>query len=526
MADINVLISACGAEVSTLRADAQQRMHHWSNWLQPISAETPCGADPAYDDQFLLIREEVNKLSGIDTALITSLTEPLLSSVSKDIRIISFYLWARLHQDGETGLAEGVELLAAALQHFGTELHPQRPRSRQAALAWLGSARMLDSLSLWPEADLDCTRRICGGLLLVSEALQEDERAAIQPLINALEVRLAQNGGADAMVPQHSAEEFNTGRDIDASSLKPVNSGENLKAQAKVLATYLREQPGGWLAAHHLMKSVRWDTMTQLPALGAGGNTRLLTPKPEHRAHLKRLYLQQSWLELIELTDSLFSQATNHLWLDLQWYAWEALTRSNKESSLATIIEQDLNALLLRLPGLETLTFADGTPFADDVTLNWIAQRVTGGGAYHEPETMVNGTQPESDVLALEAEALEKADAEGVDAALYWLQLRPGVSSVRDQWLLRLLMARVCEQFGRNDMALHLLGELNTQADGLTLPQWSPDLMFEVRARRLKLLRVKAARGESDRVRLQPEMDTLLSGLITIDPARAAVLCG
>lgn len=150
MADINVLIGACGAEVSALRADAQQRLNHWSNWLQPIAAETPCGADPAYDDQFLLIREEVNKLSGIDTALITSLTEPLLSSVSKDIRIISFYLWARLHQDGETGLAEGVELLAAALQHFGTELHPQRPRSRQAALALLGSARVLDSLSLWP----------------------------------------------------------------------------------------------------------------------------------------------------------------------------------------------------------------------------------------------------------------------------------------------------------------------------------------------------------------------------------------
>lgn len=87
-------------------------------------------------------------------------------------------------------------------------------------------------------------------------------------------------------------------------------------------------------------------------------------------------------------------------------------------------------------------------------------------------------------------------------------------------------MARVCEQFGRNDMSLHLLGELNVQADALTLPQWSPDLMFEVRARRLKLLRVKAARCESDRVRLRPEMDALLSGLISIDPARAGVLWG
>lgn len=92
------------------------------------------------------------------------------------------------------------------------------------------------------------------------------------------------------------------------------------------------------------------------------------------------------------------------------------LTRSNKESCLATIIQQDRNALLIRLPGLETLTFADGTPFADDVTLNWIALRVTGGGSYHEPATMVNNSQSESDVLALETEVLEKTDAEGVDA--------------------------------------------------------------------------------------------------------------
>lgn len=76
--------------------------------------------------------------------------------------------------------------------------------------------------------------------------------------------------------------------------------------------------------------------------------------------------LQQRWLELIELAYSLFSQAINHLWLYLQWYAWEALIRSNEESCLATIIEQDRNALLMRLPGLEKLTFADGT-------LNWSA---------------------------------------------------------------------------------------------------------------------------------------------------------
>lgn len=56
--------------------------------------------------------------------------------------------------------------------------------------------------------------------------------------------------------------------------------------------------------------------------------------------------------------------------------------------------------------------------------------------------------------------------------------------------------------------------------------QWEPELLFEVQARHLKLLRIKAGRTESDKARLHTEMESLLAGLIAIDPARAAVLCG
>lgn len=60
----------------------------------------------------------------------------------------------------------------------------------------------------------------------------------------------------------------------------------------------------------------------------------------------------------------------------------------------------------------------------------------------------------------------------------------------------------------------------------LTLTQWVPALLFEVKSRRLRLLRVKAARSETDKTRLQPEMDQLLAGLIALDSAGSAVLCG
>ncbi|EOZ5611329.1 type VI secretion system protein TssA, partial [Cronobacter malonaticus] len=50
-------------------------------------------------------------------------------------------------------------------------------------------------------------------------------------------------------------------------------------------------------------------------------------------------------------------------------------------------------------------------------------------------------------------------------------------------------------------------------------------LLFEVGARRLRLLRMKAGRSDAENARLQTDMEHLLARLIAIDPARAAVLC-
>ncbi|QUY50014.1 type VI secretion system protein TssA [Serratia plymuthica] len=531
MTALQSLLHTCGVDEDILVSQARARCADWARWLEPISDNEPTGEDPGYDDDFQHIREEVNKLSGIDTGLICQLAEKLLTDRCKDLRVITFYVWARLHQDGEAGLAQGVELLAAMLARFGNDLHPLRARSRKSALEWLGSSRVTDSLSLYPEVDMSVMRRITAALLLAEQTLQrfdEDARPDLSGLYQALDNRLIQNGGANSLVPQTSREEsaILPAAASAAPVMNSVTSGRDLLDQAKVLAKYLRDQPGGWLAGHHLLKSVRWDTLTELPPLDAAGRTRLVPPKPDNKAHLKRLYLQKSWSELLEHTDTLLAQGVNHLWLDVQWYAWQALVKLDNDSVRADILCRDLEGLLARLPGLGALAFNDGTPFADEVTLNWINETVLENTMDWKGESVVIAAVSGDDVLTLEPEVLAKADNEGVEAALSWLQTRPGYASSRDQWLMRLLMARVTEQYGKNDMALHLLGELDGSAKALTLEQWTPELMFEVKARRLKLLRGKAGRSEADKIRLQPEMDSLLSGLISLDPARAAVLCG
>lgn len=115
----------------------------------------------------------------------------------------------------------------------------------------------------------------------------------------------------------------------------------------------------------------------------------------------------------------------------------------------ADIIKQDLNVLLTRLPGLEGLAFSDGTPFADEVTLHWINQHVMASESWGGEPAASASTAGDDDILQLEPEALAQADSEGVEAALNWLQNRPGIRTSRHQWLIRLLMARVAEQYGK-----------------------------------------------------------------------------
>lgn len=88
---------------------------------------------------------------------------------------------------------------------------------------------------------------------------------------------------------------------------------------------------------------------------------------------------------------------------------------------LADIITADLKGLLRRLTGLETLAFNDGAPFADEITLNWINEKVLDDMPGWRDEPVSATSMADNDIQGLVPEALEKADSEGLDATLHWL---------------------------------------------------------------------------------------------------------
>ena len=510
---------------------AQETLSGLEDWLQPFGDAEPAGEDPAYEDDFLWMREEINKTSGADLPQLRRRAESFLCHTAKDIRVATWYTLARLQNDGLRGLSEGLLLLSGLVSRFGVQLHPQRTHARRSSLEWLNSERILDGLQCFPEVVAEDTASVATALVLLHQAVSqwpEAEQPVFTGLCQALRVQLERAGGTGSMLPQNARpQEVSPAQQPAAAGPAPGKmSARDVLDQARQLSRWLGEQPSGWLPAHRLMKTVRWDTVEQLPPLDPDGKTRLNPPRADYRAQLSRLYRQQSWSALVALADQFFAEGVNHFWLDLQWYLWQGLSKAGEHPEvIAEAVLADLRLFLTRLPGIETLAWNDGSPFADEVTLHWIAERVNASSGHPGHEPAATTVTVDEDIQTLEAEATAKGDSDGPEAALAWLQTRPGFETPRGRWLVRLLMARVAEQYGRNDMAMHLLGELAAQAPQLTLADWEPGLLFEVLARRLKLLRLRAGRHDSERARLAPEMDSLLASLVNLDPARAMVLC-
>ncbi|MBD8804478.1 MULTISPECIES: type VI secretion system protein TssA [Pseudomonas syringae group] len=526
---LRTLIARCLGERDALSVAREQAVQ-WQPWLLPISAEFPVGEDPGYDDDFQRMREEVNKLSGADAEQVAQLAQKLLTHRCKDLRVATYYLWARLHKDGEIGLVDGLSLLAGLVERFADEVLPIRPNSRKMALEWLASGKVLDTLSLHPEVVRANAERTAAALAWLERGLNawpQDQRPDLGPFYAALAARLALSADVETLTPQHSASQESPAH-AGPTPQALIKSGRDLLDNGRALAGYLRDQPQGWLAAHRMMKSLRWDTVHQAPPQEANGNTRLTPPRSDYRAQIKRLYLQQNWAELTEQVERIFAEGVNHFWLDLQWYLYQALSKQPApQDRWADIVRRDLGMFLERLPGLDVLCWSDGSPFADATTREWIAQHVSSSPTQQEsPVASVAVVIGDTDMVSWENDAMAKADNEGTDQALAWLAARPGIHTGRQRWLLRLLMARVAEQCGKSDLAIHLLTELDTIAQRQTLAEWEPELNFEVKARLLKLLRLKAQRHDSDRPALARRTEMLLTALVALDPVRAAVLCG
>ncbi|MEX3984679.1 type VI secretion system protein TssA [Paraburkholderia sp. EG287A] len=503
------------------------RLDAWAPWLQPLAGEAGVGRDPGYEDAFFALKDEASKLSDIDESLIVRSCEQLLKETGKDLRLAGYYAFARLREDGPAGFADGLELAAALVDRFGEAVLPARAEAKKGALEMLATTRvmeLLDSRGEFAPSDLERALAALDVLVALTGVWPETARPNLHPLVS----RFERKNGSD------SREEAISSSPLPATanpSIGPITSTRDLLDQARTMAAWLHEQENGYLPSVRLVRSVRWDTLHEVPPSDAASHTRLTAPRAELRQQMKRLVLQKQWHELLERVEGTFMEGVNHLWFDLQFFQHTALDHLGAPySAWRELLRADFALFLERLPGIERLSFSDGTPFADDTTLEWIARHAVvrdleaGEGMAPLPVSADSDVESAGDWPEIEAQARDLAGRDGIEAAFAWLEALPGMRTERHRYLQRFVMARLADHAGRADTAVALLVELDTAAQSLPLMRWEPSLVFEVKSQLLRALKAATNRKDTDKPLLARRIGELQAELIRLDPARALAI--
>jgi type VI secretion system protein VasJ len=426
------------------RDDAEQlarsRLDAWNTWLLPLPGDggvpqgdflRGVGRDPGYEDTFFELREETQKLSGIDDALIVRSCEQLLKETGKDLRLAGYYAFARLRQDGPAGFADGLELAAALVDRFGEAVLPARAEAKKGALEMLATTRMIELLESRGEfAPFDLERALAALDVLVAQTgtWSDAARPNLQPLVSRFERKNETTRSAEQDPPGRlPSGRAGTSSSPSAATVASdgIASTRDLLERARTMAAWLRDQENGYLPSVRLVRSVRWDTLHEVPPADAASRTRLVAPRGELRQQMKRLVLQKQWHELLERIEGAFMEGVNHLWFDLQYFQHVALDHVGAPySTWRELLRADFALFLERLPGIERLAFNDGMPFAEDATLEWIARHAVvrdleaGESVAPLPVSADSEDGAAGDWPEIEAQARELAGRDGVEAAV------------------------------------------------------------------------------------------------------------
>ncbi|KAF1034753.1 MAG: hypothetical protein GAK33_05283 [Burkholderia lata] len=117
------------------------------DWLAPLNGTEPCGPDLEYDHDFVVLFAGTAPRPDVQYGTFVGSPEPLnwseterdcrrLMTRTKDIRVAVLHTRCRTRLGGVAGLWEGMRLLAAWLQAFPEQVHPQADadNDRHAAL--------------------------------------------------------------------------------------------------------------------------------------------------------------------------------------------------------------------------------------------------------------------------------------------------------------------------------------------------------------------------------------------------------
>lgn len=464
---------------------------------QPIRPENPTGADIRYDPLFEELQAEVGKLSSpvgagsMDWAKVVHLASKILEEKSKDLLTASYLAVGLIYTQKMEGLSLGLKIYQDLIETFWDNLFPpkSRIRARGSAIEWwiekTEAALIPYEGTTLPEEQLNQIRE---SLEKIEEFIRQnfEEPPAFGPLwerVNSFQApttsQIVEEKAPEpppSEKPPPSISKAPETPEVIASSQDAQRVLNQVLQRIRNVATFLWQENLSNPQPYRLMRLALWSTI-ESPPPSEDGKTKIPAPPDQIRNILNDLREKGDYENLLKAAESRLPQFI--FWIDLNRLVSEAFTHLGENYQKALeVVHQETAHFVNRLPGIENLTFINGTPFADTVTKQWLKEISLRGTPQTVESVSPQSVQKEEDPMEREIEEANQLAKKGklIEAVDRLQQKLNSSSSYREKLLWRLALSQILIQSKQSKLLMPNLEEILREIEYYRLEEYEPPL--------------------------------------------------
>lgn len=411
----------------------------------------------------------------------------LLGESGKDLKVLGHLLHC-LQQDGDAvRFALSLQLLSGALNGWWNDAWPFQglrgagARTRVFAQICQRASKLATTLDFsgGAEAERQACQQACDATLDAAEAreLPLDELEALRRTLDDAPSRTSPAGDASDRPATTQDNDSATASVVDTAKVPEVrlesgNERGNRQALLK-MADFLNDQAPGEPLGYRLRRHAIWHGIHAPPASRDGQRTELAPVSADRAADYRERLARGADAVLWRRIEA--SLAVGPYWLEGHRLSAEAADALG-HPRCAQAIREETARFVARLPGIEALSFNDGTPFVDGVTGAWLDNAPVGGaGAMRDGngEPWQAGLEEAREILA----------EQGLQGALGVLDAGLArARSPREHAYWRLASAELLGEAGLGALAQQHYQTLHHGLADIDLAHWEPALLARLEA--------------------------------------------
>ena len=449
-----------------------------SNILKDISKKNPVGEDSKYEDSYLVLEAEIDKSLSATSAgqtdwrVVIENAEEILSTQTKDLKIVSYWLYAQWRVSNWDGLISSLPLYREFLEKYHNKMYPKSVKVKSRTLEWLVENFSTQLVNGYQEEYRESFESIIDEFSTIegsmSKIFNKKKSEIFSPLIRRLKKKLNE-------------------QPVEVEQEERVEGDESEEESLYIVSPYIQELKETIVKNMSSLSSLR--VIKLLQTIGSLEFLEIFDKNLEQVA--ESFYFNSDDVEINELwsrdKDKLSLDETLQLliycpvWMD-GYYLLINLLREEDDKSKDKILS--LEALLY-----DFLFFIDGNISVFEKNIESSQFFSYDLIKFYKEELDLTGIKNEkNNIFEKEyAHALLLSKKGKTEEALIYLdELSVNSRSAEETFLWRLEIVELAVEVGNRNLALALLYDLETSIEEYKIDIWQPYLAIKVYKKFLK----------------------------------------